>query len=54
MANLAATIGTPYRRSHRIGPVDLILAATVIELGGTVATLNVRDFPMFPGMQPPY
>ena len=39
---------------HRIGAVDLIIAATAIELGGVLATLNVRDFPMFPGLQPPY
>jgi Predicted nucleic acid-binding protein, contains PIN domain len=54
IADLAARLGAPYRRSHRIGTVDLILAATAIELGGSVATLNVRDFPMFPGLQPPY
>ena len=54
IADLAANIGLPFRRSHRIGPVDLIVAATAIELGGAVATLNVRDFPMFPTLQPPY
>ena len=54
LADLAASLGEPYRRSHRIETVDLILAATAIEFGGTLATLNVRDFPMFPGLQPPY
>lgn len=54
IADLAAQLGAPYRRSHRIDAVDLIVAATAIELGGSVATLNVRDFPMFPGLQPPY
>ncbi len=54
IADLAARLGAPYRRSHHIDSVDLILAATAIELGGTVATINVRDFPMFPGLQPPY
>ena len=54
IADLAANIGLPFRRSHRIGTVDLIVAATAIELGGGVATLNVRDFPMFPTLQPPY
>ncbi len=54
IADLAGRLGMPFRRSHSIGMVDLILAATVIELGGALATLNVRDFPMFPGLQPPY
>jgi predicted nucleic acid-binding protein len=54
IADLAAQLGAPYRRSHRIDAVDLIVAATAIELGGAVATLNVRDFPMFPGLESPY
>lgn len=54
IADQAGRLGAPYRLTHHIGLVDLIIAATAIELGGTVATLNVRDFPMFPGLQPPY
>ncbi len=54
IADLAGQVGVPYRRSHDLSTVDLILAATAIELGGSLATLNVRDFPMFPGLQPPY
>ena len=54
IADLAGRLGSRYRRTHHIGLVDLVIAATAIELGGTVATLNVRDFPMFPGLQPPY
>lgn len=54
IADLAGQIGIPYRRSHDLGTVDLILAATTLELGGSLATLNVRDFPMFPSLQPPY
>jgi hypothetical protein len=54
IADLAGRLGAPYRRTHHLGAIDLIIAATAIELGGTVATLNVRDFPMFPGLQPPY
>ena len=54
IADLAGQVGVPYRRSHDLGTVDLILAATAIEFGGHIATLNVRDFPMFPGLQPPY
>ena len=54
IADHAGRLGVPYRLTHHIGVVDLVIAATAIELGGTVATLNVRDFPMFPGLQPPY
>ena len=54
IADHAGRLGAPYRLTHHIGVVDLIIAATAIELGGDVATLNVRDFPMFPGLQPPY
>ncbi len=54
IADLAGRLGSRYRRTNHIGLVDLVIAATAIELGGTVATLNVRDFPMFPGLQPPY
>ena len=54
IADHAGRLGAPFRLTHHIGVVDLVLAATAIDLGGTVATLNVRDFPMFPGLQPPY
>jgi len=54
IADQAGRLGAPYRRSHDIGLTDLIIAATAIELGGVVATLNVRDYPMFPDLQPPY
>ena len=54
IADLAGRLGARYRRTHHISLADLVLAATAIELDGTVATLNVRDFPMFPGLLPPY
>lgn len=54
IADDAGRLGAPYRLTHQIGVVDLVIAATAIELGGAVATSNVRDFPMFPGLQPPY
>ena len=54
IADRAGDFARRFRRSHRIGVVDLLLAAAAVELGGEVATLNVRDFPMFPGLQPPY
>lgn len=54
IADLAGRLGYRFRQTHHIGLADLVIAATAIELGGIVATLNVRDFPMFPGLQPPY
>ncbi len=54
IADQAGRLGAPYRGSHRLGIVDLVIAATTIDLGGTLATLNIRDFPMFPGLQPAY
>ena len=54
IADRAGGFGRQFRRSHRIEVVDLLVAAAAVELGGDVATLNVRDFPMFPGLRPPY
>lgn len=54
IADRAGRYANQYRRSHRIGFIDLAIAATAAELDGVVATLNVRHFPMFPGLQPPY
>ena len=41
---------------HRpgIALADLIIAATAEQLGADLATGNVRHFPMFPTLQPPY
>jgi predicted nucleic acid-binding protein len=48
-------LGRRFRQSHSgIGAVDLIVAATALELQAPLATHNVRRFPMFKGLQPPY
>jgi predicted nucleic acid-binding protein len=46
----------PSSSRHRpaIALADLIIAATAEELGADLATGNVRHFPMFPELQPPY
>ncbi len=55
IARHAETLGRRYGRSHSgIGAVDLIIAATALELQAPLATHNVRHFPMFKGLQPPY
>jgi len=54
IADRAAGFGQHYARSHGIGVVDAIIAAAAEVLSATVATRNVRHFPMFPGLTRPY
>jgi predicted nucleic acid-binding protein len=54
LADRAAAYGARFGRSHRIEAVDALLAAATEQLGARLATHNVRDFPMFPDLQPPY
>jgi predicted nucleic acid-binding protein len=54
IADAAGAFAATYRRSHQLSTVDVLLAAAAVELDAVVATLNVRDFPMFPGLKPPY
>lgn len=51
----AAHLRRTYRRSHsNIGLGDYLIAAIVTVEGLDLATLNVRHFPMFPDLQPPF
>jgi predicted nucleic acid-binding protein len=51
----AGDLGRRFRRSHgTLGVADLVIAATSEQLGFPLATLNVRHFPMFPGLEPAY
>lgn len=44
-----------FRQSHQgIGLGDYLIAGTVDRHGHELATLNVRHFPMFPGLEPPF
>lgn len=44
-----------YRASHQgIGLGDYLIAATVQVMGLELATLNVKHFPMFEGLEPPF
>lgn len=50
-------VGDPVlgRSSHRgIDDVDYLIAATAIVVDADLLTTNVRHFPMFPDLQPPY
>lgn len=42
------------RRRAGISAADLVVAATALSLGARLATRNVRHFPMFPDLEPPY
>jgi predicted nucleic acid-binding protein len=55
VARLAGEMGRRYRGSHRdLGISDLLVAATAQRLGLPLATSNVKHFPMFARLKPPY
>src|SRR5262249_37373409 len=55
ISEAAGTLGRRYLRSHPgIEVVDLIVAALVQHLNAELKTTNVKHFPMFEGLKPPY
>jgi predicted nucleic acid-binding protein len=55
VARCAGEYARSYRRSHSgIGVVDYLLAGTVTAVGAELLTMNVRRFPMFDDLCPPY
>ena len=51
----AATLMNEYRRSHSgIGLGDYLIAATALTGGLELASLNIRHYPMFPGLARPF
>jgi predicted nucleic acid-binding protein len=55
IARGAGELGRRLRRSHgSIGVVDLVIAATADQFGLPLATTNLRHFPTFKGLRPPY
>jgi len=55
IARRAGALGRTWRRSHSgIGIADLAIAATAEHLSAGVATRNLKHFPMFPALRPPY
>lgn len=55
IARRAGDYWRQYRRSHSgIGLGDYLIAATADVRGYQPATLNVRHFPMFENLQPPF
>lgn len=55
VADTAGTLARLFRRSHQgIDTADYLIAASAIEVGARLVTLNVKHFPMFPDIAPPY
>jgi hypothetical protein len=51
----AGELGREHRRGHPgLSVADLLVAATALSADADLATANVRHFPMFPGLEPPY
>ena len=54
-SDAAAALGRHHLRAHPgIDTPDLLLAELVQRLGAELITMNVKHFPMFPGLQRPY
>ncbi|MFN2606542.1 MAG: type II toxin-antitoxin system VapC family toxin [Acidimicrobiales bacterium] len=55
VAERAGALGRRWLPSHRsVDGADLAIAATAMLIGARLLTINVRHFPMFPGLRPPY
>lgn len=55
IARRAGDLTRQYRRRHSgIGLGDYLIAATADVKGYQLATLNVKHFPMFKGLRPPF
>lgn len=55
IAHRAGEMRRRYRRSHdEIGLIDYLIAATAAVHGLELATLNVKHFPMFADLAPPF
>jgi predicted nucleic acid-binding protein len=55
VARRAGELARAFRPSHSgIDDVDYLIAAAAIELDAELVTTNVRHYPMFPALQPPY
>jgi len=55
VAEKAGALGRDWLRSHRgIDAADLAIAATAVLVEAELLTMNVRQFPMFPGLSAPY
>ncbi len=55
LADAAGRLAAAYRRSYSgVDTVAYLVGAGAQELGAHLLTLNVKHFPMFPGLEPAY
>jgi predicted nucleic acid-binding protein len=54
IARTGGLLRKQYGKSHGVGLADALLAATAKIHGIALKTLNVKHYPMFPGLEPPY
>lgn len=55
VAETAGALGRQWLPSHQaIDSADLAIAGTAVRSGTRLLTRNVRHFPMFPDLRPPY
>ena len=55
IARRAGELGRRWDRHRpRVSLADLVIAATAEQIDGELATANVRHFPMFEDLRPPY
>jgi len=55
VARTGGSLARKYRKTHSgIDDVDYLIAATTIVIDADLLTTNVRHFPMFEDLEPPY
>jgi predicted nucleic acid-binding protein len=54
VARTAGHLKRDYFPSHGMGLADAIIAATALQSSAELNTLNIRHYPMFPNLSPPY
>lgn len=54
IAREAGRLVAAYHKSHKLSLPDALIAASCLQTGASLQTLNVRHYPMFAGLSPPY
>jgi hypothetical protein len=54
IAKTGGLLKSEYGPSHNVGIADALIAATAIEENLNLISLNVKHYPMFEHLQPPY
>jgi predicted nucleic acid-binding protein len=54
LAKAAGRYRKQYMKSHSVGLADAVIAATAMQEGASLKTLNIKHYPMMEGLQPAY